>query len=542
MTSVEYEGPSRRCAVIYNPTKVSEKFRALIEDSLQREGWVDTLWLETSVEDPGRAMTRQAVAEQVDLVIGAGGDGTIRYVADVLAHTGIPLGLVPAGTGNLLARNLDLPLEEADAIEVALSGQARQIDLVKITVDDRAPEHFAVMAGIGVDAMIMDETDEDLKDKVGSAAYFIAAAKALGRLPVRMTVQLDTSRPVRRHAMLCVIGNVGTLRGNLTLIPGASPDDGLLDLYIASPRRFRQWVKLALRLITRRAKKDDRVDQRTGKECGSSSTERRTTNSTAMSSENPPPSRPKSNQAPWRSASRPRAASRNCERRYLGKVTSPTQQLAPALDIDARLTEIERSVDLLLNVTPVNAAEAWADFERSDFGTVPTLRLRPLEFEPDLVRRDLYKLEIEDVSDPALHTLFRAKRDEIARQITTLEDRDTSRFVYGSLQLYGGIAQPLASAAEELLETIPARAPSTRSVTAGAFAEAAHAEFDRYRAVYPDFPAQIEVRDDISDLMVSFGRLLIPEAAAFRADRVQPLCITRSAPTSSPTRTAPGNH
>jgi YegS/Rv2252/BmrU family lipid kinase len=265
VTSVEYEGPRRRCAVIYNPTKVSEKFRALMEDNLQRKGWRDTLWLETSVEDPGRAMTRQAVAEQVDLVIGAGGDGTIRYVADGLAHTGIPLGLVPAGTGNLLARNLDLPLEEVDAIEVALSGQVRQIDLVKITVDDRAPEHFAVMAGIGMDAMIMDETDEDLKDKVGSAAYFVAAGRALGRMPVPMTVQLDTSRPVRRHAMLCVIGNVGTLRGNLTLIPGASPDDGLLDLYIASPRRFRHWVKLALRLITRRAKKDDRVDQRTGK-------------------------------------------------------------------------------------------------------------------------------------------------------------------------------------------------------------------------------------------------------------------------------------
>ena len=90
-------------------------------------------------------------------------------------------------------------------------------------------------------------------------------------------------------------------------------------------------------------------------------------------------------------------------------------------------------------------------------GRSPTLRLRPLEFEPDLVRRDLYDLEIENVTDPALHTLFRAKRDEIARQITALEDRDTSRFVYGSLQLYGGIAQPLASAAEELLETIPAR-------------------------------------------------------------------------------------
>ena len=116
-----------------------------------------------------------------------------------------------------------------------------------------------------MDAMIMDETDEGLKDKVGSAAYFVAAAKALGRLPVRMTVQLDGNRPVRRHAMLCVIGNVGTLRGNLTLIPGASPDDGLLDLYIASPRRFRHWAKLALRLITRRAKKDDQVDQHRGK-------------------------------------------------------------------------------------------------------------------------------------------------------------------------------------------------------------------------------------------------------------------------------------
>ena len=204
-------------------------------------------------------------------------------------------------------------------------------------------------------------------------------------------------------------------------------------------------------------------------------------------------------------------------------MTSVIEQFAPALDIDARLTGVERSVDLLLNLTPVNAAEAWADFERSDFATVPTLRLRPLEFEPDLVRRDLYSLEVENVADPALHTLLRAKRDEIARQITALEDRDTSRFVYGSLQLYGGIAQPLASVADELLETIPARAASGRSVTAGAFAEAARAEFDRYRAQYPEFPVHIEVRDDISDLMVSFGRLLIPEAAAFRADRVQPL-------------------
>ena len=180
-------------------------------------------------------------------------------------------------------------------------------------------------------------------------------------------------------------------------------------------------------------------------------------------------------------------------------------------------------MDLLLNVSPVNAAEAWADFERSDFATAPTLRLRPLEFEPDLVRRDLYALEVENVVDPALHTLFRAKRDEIARQITALEDRDTSRFVYGSLQLYGGVSRRpgVGSGGAPRRPCRPGSQPE--SVTAGAFAEAAREEFERYRALYPGFPVQIEVRDDISELMVSFGHLLIPESAAIRADRVQPL-------------------
>ncbi|GAA1715664.1 hypothetical protein GCM10009745_75040 [Kribbella yunnanensis] len=204
-------------------------------------------------------------------------------------------------------------------------------------------------------------------------------------------------------------------------------------------------------------------------------------------------------------------------------MSSSTQTLGAAVGIDGRLTAIERRLDLLLNLTPVNAAEAWTDFERGDFGSAPTLRLRPLEFEPDLVRRELYDLEIETIDDPALHTLFRAKRDEIAREITVLEDRDTSRFVYGSLQLYGEVSPALASAAEELLKLIPVQAPSSRSVTAATFAQAAKEEFDRYQAMYPDFPASVEVREDVSELMVSFGKLLIPETAAIRADRVEPL-------------------
>src|SRR5215213_6669436 len=120
------------------PDEDQRPVRVSMEENLQRGGWTGTLWLETSAEDPGRAMTQQ-----------------VRIVADGLAQNGIPMGLIPAGTGNLLARNLDLPLKELDAIEVALHGHTRAIDLVKITVDDWPPEHFAVMAGIGVDVMIM---------------------------------------------------------------------------------------------------------------------------------------------------------------------------------------------------------------------------------------------------------------------------------------------------------------------------------------------------------------------------------------------------
>jgi glutathione synthetase-like protein/uncharacterized protein DUF1704 len=119
------------------------------------------------------------------------------------------------------------------------------------------------------------------------------------------------------------------------------------------------------------------------------------------------------------------------------KINRAPPDPSSALAVDARLTEIERELNLLLHVTPTNGAKAWTDFERSGFESVPTLQSRPLDFDPDLVKRDLYNVEIEWVEDPALNSLFRAKRDEIARQITMLQDRGTSRFGYGALQLYG---------------------------------------------------------------------------------------------------------
>ena len=253
----------RRCAVVYNPVKVSKQFRSTAERVLAAHGWQVPLWLETTVADPGRGMVREAVQAGVALVIGAGGDGTVRICADGLAHTGIPLGVVPAGTANLLARNLGIPLAEKPALEVACRGAVRTIDLIKITVDGGSSEHFAVMAGAGVDAVIMDETDPDLKRKIGSAAYFVAAGKALGRLPMKAKVQLDDHRPQRRNAMLVVVGNVGQLQAAITLIPQARPDDGLLDVFIASPNNLRDWLTVLARLITRRRRKDNPVEIRT---------------------------------------------------------------------------------------------------------------------------------------------------------------------------------------------------------------------------------------------------------------------------------------
>jgi diacylglycerol kinase (ATP) len=259
------DGAGGRCAVIANPIKVSDGFRGAVTEALREAAWAEPIWLETTENDPGRSMTATAVAEQVDLVIAAGGDGTVRVVADGLAGTGIPMGIVPEGTANLLSRNLNIPQNELEAIQVALAGRTHTIDLVKMSVDGSEGEHFAVMAGMGIDAMIMDETRPELKDKIGTAAYFVAAARALGRLPVPMRIKLDDRRPRRRRAMICVVGNVGELPGNIVLIPGAQPDDGQLDIYVASPHRLTQWIRVFARLITRRSNGEDRVDQWRGR-------------------------------------------------------------------------------------------------------------------------------------------------------------------------------------------------------------------------------------------------------------------------------------
>ncbi|MFT3971591.1 MAG: diacylglycerol kinase family protein [Micropruina sp.] len=240
----------RRCAIVVNPTKIPDwaAFRRHVEVDCREHGWTP-MFLETTPEDPGRGMTRTALQAGVDLVMAAGGDGTVRVVCSELAGTGVPLGLLPSGTGNLLARNLRIPLDEAEALRVVLEGRQDAIDLVEVAIDDGAPEHIAVMAGMGLDARIMSATDDGLKKVIGPAAYVMAAGDAAALPSFDVTVTLDGGEPLQRHAGLVMVGNVGQLQGNVQLLPDAKFDDGLLDLFVASPASVADWLRITTSVI-----------------------------------------------------------------------------------------------------------------------------------------------------------------------------------------------------------------------------------------------------------------------------------------------------
>ena len=172
--------------------------------------------------------------------------------------------MIPAGTGNLLARNLGIPLDESLALDVAFDGTEKPIDLIKIRVDHAASDYFAVMAGIGIDAVIMQGANPDLKKAVGSAAYFVSAARYANHPPVHLTVKVDDHPPLRRRAHLVLVGNVGLLSGNIPMIPDARADDGLLDVLVASPRSFRDWVRLIVGVLTRRRRPDEQLTRLQG--------------------------------------------------------------------------------------------------------------------------------------------------------------------------------------------------------------------------------------------------------------------------------------
>ena len=259
---------NRELAVILNPIKVEDPaaFRALVDKRALELGWSAPTWYETTVADPGRSMAHDAALGGAELVVVCGGDGTVRTVCAELAGTGIPVGVVPAGTGNLLARNLALPLYLNAAIDVALNGQDRAIDIVRIAGDLIEPdEHFLVMAGMGFDAAIMEGANEQLKAKVGWLAYFVAGMRHLMFPAMRVEISVDDSPFSRHRARTIVVGNVGFLQAGLPLLPDATIDDGRIDVVIVNPARFLSWLRVVVRVVSRGKKTDETINRMTGR-------------------------------------------------------------------------------------------------------------------------------------------------------------------------------------------------------------------------------------------------------------------------------------
>jgi diacylglycerol kinase family enzyme/membrane-associated phospholipid phosphatase len=256
-----------RLAVVLNPVKVADvrAFRRRVNEAAERAGWDTPMWFETSVDDAGRQMTHAALTAGADVVIAAGGDGTVRVVAAELARTGVALGILPAGTSNMLARNLSLPLQMDLALDVVLAGQDRAIDLVRMEGDEMEADHFAVMGGLGLDAAIMQGARDELKKRVGWPAYFIAGLRHFRDPAVKVEISVDDEPAVRYRARTVVIGNVGTLTGGIPLLPDAAPDDGLLDVVVVAPRRILTWIRVLVRVLARRRLTDERLDRRTGR-------------------------------------------------------------------------------------------------------------------------------------------------------------------------------------------------------------------------------------------------------------------------------------
>jgi len=241
-------------AVVYHPGKVKlDALQRAVEKAATEAGWAKSRWYPTTAEDAGRSMAARAVSEGADVVAAAGGDGTVRAVAEALRGTGIPLALLPQGTGNLLARNLGLPLLGLGvldaAIRLAFGKEERSIDVGVATVtrpDGGMEDHaFLVAAGMGLDAAMIQQTRPELKKAVGWVAYLDGIARAIpGAKPFRVDYRIDArpSRSVLAHSVIAA--NCGLVGPGLNMAPAAELDDGILDVAAIKPRSAIGWLRI----------------------------------------------------------------------------------------------------------------------------------------------------------------------------------------------------------------------------------------------------------------------------------------------------------
>ena len=237
--------------------RVSGRFMPLCREFAARGGWAAE-FVVTDKAETGVTAARTAALGGADLVVAVGGDGTVRGCAEGLAGTGVPLGIVPHGTANLLAKTLGIHAHPRAALATLLGSVSgpglpaaprggrsrdRRIDLA--TADGK---HFTAMAGIGLDAAVIAATR--LKHQFGWLAYAMSGATHLNVPPTRFTIRLDGHPPIEREARSVVVGNSGLLPGGFSLLPDARLDDGLLDVGVLAPHGPLGWTRVAARVLT----------------------------------------------------------------------------------------------------------------------------------------------------------------------------------------------------------------------------------------------------------------------------------------------------
>ena len=243
--------------MIFYPQKVDKsRLMRAVDTALAKKQILPATYYPTKAGSPGAQEARDAIAAGAELIIVAGGDGTIRPVLQVLAnhHTEKPktptpaLGIIPVGTGNVLARNLGLPLGNlARSAAIAVTGNNRRIDVGQVTMTfagDRAKEThvFGVMAGLGLDAKIFANTNNRLKRRIGWVAYIDGGLRSLPVSFERLSVSVNNQEPRQLKLHSLIIGNCGVLPGNINLMPDARIDDGILDLAAVGPRKIWNWI------------------------------------------------------------------------------------------------------------------------------------------------------------------------------------------------------------------------------------------------------------------------------------------------------------
>lgn len=244
-----------RAAVVYHPDKFTgARWGRILNREEQRTQRSPSLWVPTQADDDAETLRdrlRKAGALEADVLIGAGGDGTVRLAAETAMLTGQSLGLWPVGSTNLFARNLELPaLDPAVGLRAALGRTERMVDTVAVAAvladGTRVRRTSLVLAGFGVDAQMVVHTSDEAKAQFGWLAYVDGVRKGISR-PDRfdVTYSLDGSTPQDARLLTLAVGNGGLLPAGLVLLPDARIDDGVLDVLLLRPDGVRGWRDMA---------------------------------------------------------------------------------------------------------------------------------------------------------------------------------------------------------------------------------------------------------------------------------------------------------